>query len=110
MSNNKLRRLESLIDRLAAVLRSRALPAPRRLHSAQDVLELLQDQVEAIRTEATTSAVEKARATGYLVGVAFKALELSTLMARLEKLEAAAARVGRQQGATTQRSASRGGK
>jgi hypothetical protein len=104
MTNGKLRRLESLINRLAAVLRSRALPTPRRLESAQDVLALLQDQVEAIRAEATTGTVEKARAIGYLVGVAFKALELGTLMARVDKLEAAAARVDKQEGATTQRS------
>jgi len=91
MSNYKLRRLESLINRLATVLCSRTLPAPRQLESAQDVLALLQEQVEAIRVEATADAVAKARAIGYLVGVAFKALELGTLTARLEQLEAAKA-------------------
>jgi hypothetical protein len=91
MSNHQLRRLESLIHRLAGVLRSRTQPAPRRLESAQDVLALLQEQVEAIRAEATADAVDKARAIGYVVGVAFKALELGTLTARLEKLEAAKA-------------------
>jgi hypothetical protein len=107
MSNTKLRRLESLIQRLTVVLRSRSLPAPRRLESAQDVLALLQEQVAAIRAEATTSAVERARAIGYLVGLAFKALELGTLTDRLEKMEAAVARTEGQQGATTQRSPSR---
>jgi hypothetical protein len=103
MSNGKLRRLESLINRLAAVLCSRKLPAPRRLESAQDVLELLQEQVEAIRAEATADAVEKARAIGYVVGVAFKALELGTLTDRLEKLEAAKARAEKQAAPTEPR-------
>ena len=88
MVKDQLRRLESLLSRLAAVLRGRATPPPRRLQTVRDVLDLLQEQVEAIRAEPCAGTVEKARAIGYLAGIARKAIETSDLAARLEMLEA----------------------
>ncbi len=88
MISRRLRRLEVLLERLAAVVRGHTRPAPRRLQTAQDVIDLLQEQVEAIRLEAEAGTVEKARAIGYLAGIARKAIETGTLAARLEMLEA----------------------
>jgi hypothetical protein len=86
--NDRLRRLEGLLSRLAALLRGRAVPPPRRRQTAQDVIDLLQEQVEAVRADTTAGTLEKARAIAYLAGVARKAIETGTLAARLETLEA----------------------
>ena len=53
------------------------------------MIDLLQEQVEAVRSAVGVGAVEKARAIGYLAGLARHAIETGYLAARLEKLEAA---------------------
>jgi hypothetical protein len=87
MIKNHIRRMEVLVSRLAAALRNRAAPQPRRLQTAQDVIDLLQEQVEALRAETRAEAVPKARALGYLAEMARKAIETGDLAARLEALE-----------------------
>lgn len=89
MNQRRLRRLENLVERLAAVLCGHTAPPPRQLQTAQDVIDLLQEQVEAVRAVPGTGAVEKARAIGYLAGIARHAIETGNLVARLEVLEAA---------------------
>jgi hypothetical protein len=89
MIKNHIRRMEVLVSRLAAALRDGTAPAPRRLQTAQDVIDLLQEQVEALRAETRAGAVEKARALGYLASLARQAIETGNLVARLEVLEAA---------------------
>ncbi len=64
------------------------VPLPFRLKTAADVLELLQEQVEAVRAEQEAGTLEKARVVGYLAGVALKAIEAGNLAARIEALEA----------------------
>jgi hypothetical protein len=88
MIKSRLRRMEALLNRLAVVMRALPAPPPRQLQTAQDVIDLLQDQVEALRAETWVGPVEKARALGYLAGVARKAIETGDLVVRLEKLEA----------------------
>jgi hypothetical protein len=88
MSKNHIRRMEALVNRLAAVVREQVAPPPRRLQTAQDVIDLLQEQVEALRAETQADAIQKARALGYLAELARKAIETGTLAARLEMLEA----------------------
>ena len=81
------RRLESLwnlLDRREAA--GASLP-PRRLQTAQDVIDLLQEQVEAVRREHRVGTVEKARAIAYLAGVARKAIEAGIMAERIEMLE-----------------------
>jgi len=68
-------------------LGQQSLP-PRRLQTPQDVIDLLQEQVEAVRQESMAGTIEKARALGYLAGLVRKAIETGTLAARLEMLEA----------------------
>jgi t-SNARE complex subunit (syntaxin) len=87
MIKNHIRRMETLVNRLAAVLRDQSAPPPRRLQTAQDVIDLLQEQVEALRAETRAGTVEKARALGYLAGIARKAIETGALAARLAALE-----------------------
>jgi hypothetical protein len=60
---------------------------PFRLQTAQDVIDLLQEQVEAVRGEQEAGTLEKARTIGYLAGIALKAIENGNLAARLEALE-----------------------
>jgi hypothetical protein len=78
--------MESLLDRLATALRGQP-PSPRRLQTAQDVIDLLEEQVEALRTAPGLGALERARAIGSLARAARKAIETGTLAARLEILE-----------------------
>jgi hypothetical protein len=89
MHKHRLRRLESLVEILEAQLRrgQQSLP-PRQVQTAQDVIDLLQEQVEAVRQEAMAGTIEKARAIGYLAGIARKAIATGDLAARLEMLEA----------------------
>jgi hypothetical protein len=84
MNKQRLRRLETKVQQLDAA----AKPAPRRLHTAQDVIDLIHEQVEALRANRWAGAVPKARAIGYLAGLARQAIETGTLAARLEMLEA----------------------
>ncbi len=98
MIQRRLRRLEVLVERLAAVVRGQTAPPPRQMQTAQDVIDVLQEQVEAIRAEAGAGTVEKARAIGYLASLARQAIETAKLSARLEALEAAQGHHGRNPG------------
>src|SRR5215217_528594 len=63
------------------------VPLPFRLKTAQDVLELLQEQINNVRQEPDAGTLEKARTTGYLAGIALKAVEVANRSARLEAVE-----------------------
>jgi hypothetical protein len=63
------------------------LPLPFRLKTAADVLDLLEEQIEAVRGEAEAGTLERARTIGYLAGIALKAIDAGNLAARVEMLE-----------------------
>ena len=84
MRKQRIRRLETLVEQLDTAEK----PPPRRLQTAQDVIDLLQEPVEALRAHRWAGAVQKARAIGYLAGIARKAIETGNLAARLAMLEA----------------------
>ena len=63
------------------------LPAEFRLRTAQDVIDLLSEQIEAVRLEDTAGTLERARTIGFLGGIALKAIEAGNTAARLEALE-----------------------
>ena len=63
------------------------LPPPFRLKTARDVLALIEEQVQAVRDEPEAKTLEKARAVGYLAGIALRAVEAADLSARLEAVE-----------------------
>jgi hypothetical protein len=70
------------------VTRLRGVPeAPPSLRTAADVLELLEEMTAAVWADPFTRPAEKARAVGYLAGVALKAIEARDLAARVEMLE-----------------------
>jgi hypothetical protein len=83
MLKHRIRRLEAMLNRSSGSEK----PPPRRLQTAQDVIDLLQEQVEFLRADPWADAVQKARAIGYLAGIARKAMETGTLAARLELLD-----------------------
>ena len=62
-------------------------PLPFRLQTAQDVIDLHQEQVALVRAETSAGTLEKARTVGFLAGVALKAIEAGNLAARIEMLE-----------------------
>jgi hypothetical protein len=88
MIESRLRRLEALFNRLAAVVDGRTAPSPRRLQTATDVLTLLHEQVEVLRAATWVGTVEKARALGFLANLALRTIETADLAARLDQLEA----------------------
>lgn len=63
------------------------LPLEFRLKTAQDVLALLEEQINAVRDDKEAGTLEKARVIGYLAGIALKAVETADLEARIEALE-----------------------
>jgi hypothetical protein len=88
MLTPRLRRAEALLDALDHLARRRrGRVAARQLQTAQDVIDLLQEQVEALRHDSLASPLAKARAVGYLVGLARRAIETGKLADRLEMLE-----------------------
>ena len=87
MLKQRIRRIEAVVNRSGCGACGRTKPPPRRLQTAQDVIDLLQEQVEAIRAEAFAGTLEKARAIGYLAGIARKAIEAGNMASRIEMLE-----------------------
>jgi hypothetical protein len=63
------------------------LPSEFRLRTANDVIELLAEQIDAVRQDADVGTVERARTIGYLLGLALKAVETADLTDRLEAME-----------------------
>jgi hypothetical protein len=83
MLKRRVRRLETMVRQCDP---PEKLP-PRRLQTAHDVIDLLQEQVEALRAQRWAGAVQKARAIGYLAGIARKAIETGIIAERMEILE-----------------------
>jgi hypothetical protein len=88
MIRDRLRRIEGLFHRLASIRSGPAPLPPRRLQTPGDVIVLLQEQVELLRMDNAAGAVERARAIGYLAGIACKVIATVTVADRLEILEA----------------------
>jgi len=63
------------------------VPLPFRLQTAADVIDLLKEQVAAVRADAAAGTLEKARTIGYLAGVALRAIEAGNVAGRIEMLE-----------------------
>lgn len=63
------------------------VPPQFRLKTAQDVIDLLGEQVNAVRGDEGLSTAERARTIGYLAGIALRAIEAGDLAGRLEALE-----------------------
>jgi hypothetical protein len=79
--------LEKLIDRLASTRYNGPPPTPRPLKTVQDVIDLLHEQIEAVRADSGVGALEKARAIGQLLSIAQRALQTGDVAAKLKLLE-----------------------
>jgi hypothetical protein len=64
-----------------------SLPAPLRIQTAREVLALLEEQLNALRTDAALGTVERARSIGALAGVSLRAIEVAGLEDRVLALE-----------------------
>jgi hypothetical protein len=84
MFKRRLHRIEAIVQNGSSPHR----PPPRRLQSVQDVIDLLEEQVDAVRAAPWTSPLDKARVIAYLAGVARKTIENGLLAARVEALGA----------------------
>jgi hypothetical protein len=82
MFKRRIQRLEALVDRCD----SETAPA-RRLQTAQDIVDLLEEQVEALRAASWVGTLQKAQAIAVLDSIARKAIEVKNLAARIEMLE-----------------------
>jgi len=87
MLKYRVRQLEALLHRLAAAPRGGEVPLPRRLQTAQEVIDVLEEQMEALRLDSCLAPIEKARAIACLASQARQAIVTGTLTARLEALE-----------------------
>jgi len=85
MIKQRLRRIEAFLNHCEPCAPTSR--PPRRLQTVQDVIDLLEEQVQAVRAAPWASPLDKARAIAYLAGVARKALEAGVLAARIEILE-----------------------
>ena len=64
-----------------------SLPDPIRIKTAHDVLELLGEQINLVRTDPSLGTLERARTLGTLAGVTLRAVETADLEGRLAALE-----------------------
>jgi hypothetical protein len=83
MIKQRLRRIESILNQ-----GDRPTPPERELQNVQDVIDLLEEQVAAVRAAPWCSTIAKARVIGHLASVARKTMEVGFLAARIEMLEA----------------------
>lgn len=65
-----------------------AVPSATRLRTAADVLAVVEEQVGHVRASGEIGPVERARAVGFLLGIALRAIEAGDVAARVEALEA----------------------
>ena len=87
MLKYRVRQLEALLRRLAEARRGGEAPQPRRLQTAQEVIDVLEEQMEALRRDPCLAPVDKARAIAFLAGQARQAIMTGALAARMEALE-----------------------
>jgi hypothetical protein len=64
------------------------LLAAFRLRTTQDLVDLMEQQIEAVRADPAARAIEKARCLAFLAGVSLRTLEQRDLTSRIEALEA----------------------
>ncbi len=58
-----------------------------RLRKAQTVWDILWEQIKAVKGDKSSSPIQKARAIGYLCGIALRVIEVWDLEERLSVLE-----------------------
>src|SRR5687767_6333773 len=80
--------LAKRIENLEARPLLRVVPAePISLDHPADVLALIEEQVNVVRSDARAEPTERARTLGFLASLAMRAMESRDLSARLEAVE-----------------------
>jgi CII-binding regulator of phage lambda lysogenization HflD len=64
-----------------------SIPLEFKLKTAQDILELLAEQICAVKRDPEAGTLEKARTIGYLASIALRAVETAELEVRVEEIE-----------------------
>jgi hypothetical protein len=64
------------------------LPASFRLRTAQDLVDIIEQQIAAVQGDPTARTLDKARCVASLISVALRALDQRDLTLRVEALEA----------------------
>jgi hypothetical protein len=82
---NLVRRVRTLEQRSLAIRAATVEAVP--LEHPADVLELLSEQVNALRADPLIDPVERARTLGLLAALALRAMDSRDLQARLEAVE-----------------------
>jgi hypothetical protein len=86
MLKHRIRRVEDLLDRCTDAA-GNGKPA-RQLKTPQDLIDLLEEQIQAVGLAPWTNALQKAQAIGVLAGILRKVMEFNTVSNRVEMLEA----------------------
>src|SRR5262249_47774307 len=79
--------MEALLRRLAEAWRGGEPPPPRQLQTAQEGIDVLEAQIEALPRDPCLLAADKARAIASVAGQARQAIVTGALATRLEALE-----------------------
>jgi hypothetical protein len=70
------------------IRRGQSKPEERPMQTPQDVIDLVEEQIEALRAEDSLGTLEKARALGALAAIARKAIDSGKVATRIEMLDA----------------------
>ncbi len=63
------------------------IPSSFRLQTARDVLLLIEEQVQTVKSDPKVETIARARTIGYLAGIALRAVEAVQIVGRVEALE-----------------------
>lgn len=67
--------------------RNNLIPIEMRIQTAQDVLDLMNTQVNAVLNDKSITVLEAARCITYMCGTMLKAVEVVEMLPRLEAIE-----------------------
>lgn len=87
MLKKRIQRIESVARRCVSGDASH-LPQATKIRTPEDLLNLLDEQIDAIRATPWAGPMQKAQAIGVLAGIARKVMDDHTTAARIEVLEA----------------------
>src|SRR5688500_5204112 len=87
--NSQLKRRINLLEVRALVAAPPSLPPRPPLRQPKDVVELLAEQVEAVRQDPTAEPLDRARTLALVGALALRAMEAADGRARVESLERA---------------------
>jgi hypothetical protein len=80
--------MEAMLNRSTSIDSSGSGKPPRRLKTAQDLVDLLEEQIHAVSRAPWTGTLQKAQAIGVLAGILRKVMEFNTVASRVEMLAA----------------------